>query len=159
MARTPWLQASSLPSERLKPKPAPASQGGGKSKTKAKNKDTGPPKSAAIRKLEAMIADLETTMPGGGGDASAGVAAKGKARENACFCQGAPTCCIVLAIMAKKNLFGISACTFSVVIHTPLYLLWPNPLSLHATAHSLSTLLFAPPLTPSTSRPPLSSAQ
>ena len=99
MARTPWTQASSLPSDRLKPKPALASQGGGKSKVKGKNKDTGSPKSAAVRKLEAMIADLEATMAVGG-DAGAGVAAKGKARENACFCQGASS---------RLSVFGTTA--------------------------------------------------
>ena len=91
MARTPWTHASSLPSDRIKPKPAPQPQGGGKSKAKGKNKDAGPPRSAAVQKLEKMIADLEasTSSSEGGDIRAADAVARDKGKENACFCQGA----------------------------------------------------------------------
>lgn len=78
MARTPWTQASSLPSDRIKPK---VQQPNNKNK-KGKNKEAVPVKSLAVRRLERMISDLKST-------ANRDVLDKNK--ENACFCQGALT--------------------------------------------------------------------
>ena len=75
MARTPWTQASSLPSDRIKPK---VQQPNNKNK-KGKNKDPGPAKSLAVRRLEKMISDLQSTRNRDTLD---------KNRGNACFCQG-----------------------------------------------------------------------
>lgn len=73
MHRTPWSkQTSSLPSDRIPPanrsSPVPRSRAGGK------QKDTAPPKSKEVRKLEGLRDGLNNF--------------KGKDPEGGCFCQG-----------------------------------------------------------------------